>query len=333
MNNAFALKTYGDPLGTTRIFLETIWQNYHLDKLLISSNGSAQSLQKPNILTDHTQLMDINPFKPLMTENIAKYIPDYLDTYSNEKIAVILKPCEIRALNGMRNFQEINVNNLLTICFDCLGTYSIDEYQFYLKRKGSPENLVQTTLQFARQGGINAYRYRSACQMCVAPQADCANINIEVLGYPIRQYIIIRCNKQQIIESFRTDKVNNIIVDQKVKQQREWMLAKIAQRNGQVRERIKQALSDVLPTSIDTLILQFKSCVECNRCIDVCPICMAALPNKKNIGQFDKDDLINWIFACAGCGMCEQVCPDHHPLSLIFRFIRDLFNEPATSSI
>jgi predicted aldo/keto reductase-like oxidoreductase len=36
-----------------------------------------------------------------------------------------------------------------------------------------------------------------------------------------------------------------------------------------------------------------------------------------------REDVVNWLLSCAGCGMCEQSCPQHQPLSAVFSHIRE----------
>jgi predicted aldo/keto reductase-like oxidoreductase len=46
-------------------------------------------------------------------------------------------------------------------------------------------------------------------------------------------------------------------------------------------------------------------------------------PRKEADGRLVREDAIDWLLACAGCGMCEASCPQHQPLSAIFRHVRD----------
>jgi predicted aldo/keto reductase-like oxidoreductase len=39
-------------------------------------------------------------------------------------------------------------------------------------------------------------------------------------------------------------------------------------------------------------------------------------------GRYCREDVINWLASCAGCGMCEQSCPQHLPLSAIFTHVK-----------
>ena len=57
---------------------------------------------------------------------------------------------------------------------------------------------------------------------------------------------------------------------------------------------------------------------------DVCPICAVDHPRKAVDGSLVREDVINWLVSCAGCGMCEQSCPRHQPLSAVFSHIREV---------
>jgi Fe-S oxidoreductase len=57
--------------------------------------------------------------------------------------------------------------------------------------------------------------------------------------------------------------------------------------------------------------------------MDACPICSVDYPRQAKDGRLLEEDVINWMISCAGCGMCEQSCPEGLPLNAIFNRIRD----------
>ena len=65
-------------------------------------------------------------------------------------------------------------------------------------------------------------------------------------------------------------------------------------------------------------------CMHCDEppCMDVCPICSVDKPRRTKDGRLVREDVANWLLSCAGCGMCEQSCPQHKPLSAVFSHIR-----------
>lgn len=328
MNGLFMIETHGNPLGTVHNLLESIWAQAKLDMLLVPANDSSTAGVSPKIIQSPGQLMSVNPFKPLMTSNTARFIPESIQKNPDKSIGVIVRPCEMRSLNAMVKNYGLDIKNLLTISVDCLGTYPADEYQWRAERKGSPDSLAQESLQFAKQGGIVPYRFRSACQVCQSPSAQGACINIGVIGMPIRQYILISVPDPERWSLIRSNKITPLQADNKLVDQHNLMVSKLNERNGRVKERILQGLADIFPGSIEELITQFSECGDCQQCLDVCPICNIHKPLKSETGEYLLEELTNWVESCAGCGMCEQICPRHRPLSLVFSFLREQLNNP-----
>jgi ferredoxin len=219
----------------------------------------------------------------------------------------------------------------LTICVDCLGTYPPEDYKWRAERKGTPEQLAWESLHFARQGGIAKYRFRSACQMCRNPLSQGADVNIGVIGLPVRQKILIDARNQDIADLlFRQESTSS--VDQSLLIQRDHIVAKLLQRSSQTRLRLQENLTGVLPKDLDALLDHFVGCGECRDCMEVCPICSVDFPAKGNQGKYLSGDIEQWLISCAGCGMCEQACPNHEPLVAMFSKVREQLIDSAEIS-
>src|SRR4030043_1607058 len=203
MNNVWSLDTHGDPLGKVRDFIARIWLETGLDGMLVTMNGEAEGHAPPRYITDIADIKEINPFKPLMEINAARLVPEILASHPGAKVGALLRPCELRALTEMTKHASFEIADLLTISVDCLGTLPADEYQWRLERIGknlpteeinisvTSDELAREAIKFARQGGIVPYRYRTACQVCASPAAKHANVNIHVLGLPVRQNMLV----------------------------------------------------------------------------------------------------------------------------------------------
>lgn len=328
MTTHWMVETHGDPLQAVHGFLSVIWNGFKLDKMMVPIDGNQSIDAMPAIYEKVNQLNQVNPFRPIMASNIARFIPDFIHQNPNKKLGVVLKPCELRSLIEMKKHKDFPITNLITICVDCLGTYPIEEFQWRSQRKGSVEGLTLEAIKHARQGSLVPYRFRPACQMCTAPQAYGASINFEIIGIPVRKYFLVKTDKKLDISFL---KKNNIITDfssQDIIEIREKMLSKITERNGRVKDRVMRGLSDVLPANVDALVSHLADCGSCRKCIDHCPICSVQLPKRTQNGKYDKEDLITWLISCSGCGMCEQACPQDQPLATIFGFIRDQLIDP-----
>jgi formate dehydrogenase subunit beta len=314
MDTQWVLNTKGDPLGTVNHFVRKVWQETGLEGVILPSDRK----NEVRVVDDPVILGEFNPFQPLMLMNIAGLIPPVLKEHPGGKYGIVLRPCELRALNEVADRNAIDPGRLLTICVDCLGTFADEEFEWRSIRKGSDAGLTKEALQFAPQGGINAYRYRAACQMCKSPGAKTADINLGVLGLPVRQSILVDGEADLLDWSEVTDKP----ADPALSERRNVMLSKLVERHSQTRERVLEGLAEVLPVNVDVLLDQFEGCGSCQSCMDACPICSVEIPRRARDGRYERQDVVEWLVDCAGCGMCEQSCPKHMPLSIIFTHVK-----------
>lgn len=327
MNESWLIESHGDPLGMIQNVMAIAWERFELDMMLVSTNGTSD----PRLITDSEELLRVNPFKPLMTQNLAKSVPEVLTRYPESRLGILLRPCEMRALQSKQSREPLSMDNTLTICVDCLGTYPEEDFQWRAERKGSPEQLAWESLHFARQGGIAKYRFRSACQSCRNPLSQNADINIGVIGLPVRQKILIDARSQEIADLlFKENSVS--AEDQSMLYQRDYIVAKLLQRGSQTRQRLQENLDSILPRDLSALIDHFVSCGDCRECLDICPICSTRFPEKNQQGKYVSKHIEQWMILCAGCGMCEQSCPNHLPLVTVFTHIRGNLMEAKTSS-
>jgi formate dehydrogenase subunit beta len=318
MNKNWKINTRGDPLGALHSFLGTLWEQTDLSAFVVTPNGNGHVLETPD------ELEHVNPFRPLMRLNTATLVVEAAGERPGQRIGALLRPCEMRALNEMAARGAVKREDVLAVCVDCLGTFPAEEFEWRAER--SARGLTREALRFAPQGGISAYRYRPACQMCAEPGATDADVNIGVFGLPVRQSLQVNANNGDIVLETITDG----LADEGLVSKREQMLAKIAERHGRTRERVIRGMEKDLPSDVNALLAQFEACGECQSCMEVCPICAVDHPRKAKDGRFVREDVINWLVSCAGCGMCEQSCPQRQPLSAIFTHIREVIEADLT---
>ncbi len=320
MKMQWMIKTHGDPLGTVRDFTKLVWETLDLNRMLVPTNGKAEDTG-PHFIDDTQGLDALSPCTPLMPINAAKLIPELIND-ADASVGAMLRPCEMRTWIEMTKQNGLSTENLLTMSVDCLGTLPMDEYQWRVERKGSPKKLAQEALQFSRQGGIVRYRYRSACQVCVSPQATEADINIGILGLPVRQHALITINDEALAEKLNMKKLANDEIDADVLDGHQRVTARLVQRSENTRERIANGLAELLPENVNALIEQLESCGDCTTCMDVCPLCDIHYPQRTEDGSLEETEITRWLISCSGCGICEQACHQHLPLTIIFNHIQ-----------
>jgi Pyruvate/2-oxoacid:ferredoxin oxidoreductase delta subunit len=200
-----------------------------------------------------------------------------------------------------------------------------DEFEWRAQRKGSPKGLAQEALKFARQGGIVPYRFRAACQICVSPEAVDADINIGVLGLPVREFLLIEFKDEELAKSLQPE--DFVPVKESLLLHHRKIIDRIVERGKVTRGRIFAGLSGMIPTNIDSLIAQMQDCGDCRACMETCPVSTTTFPRRDDKGVFVRNDIIEWLVSCSECGVCEQDCPRHLPLTVIFSFIRSQLTE------
>lgn len=323
MSVHWMLETHGDPLGRLQKFVEAIWQEARLEGMLVPLNGDPSGGMTPTLIKDRARLGKVNPFRPLMTENAAGRVPALLEENPDQRLGAIFRPCEARALVEMSKHNGFRPEKLLLLSVDCLATYDVEEYGWRAERKRTGGQLSDEALQFARQGGITPYRYRSACQVCYSPEAKAADLNISVLGLPVRRALLVNAADEATAERLRLDVHCDGIASPDLLDQHARVVEKLEARRRHTRERLCADLGSLLPRDVEALVNQFETCADCQRCLDACPICAVDYPQKDAANRYLDQDLCRWLVSCAGCGMCEQACPQNQPLCLIFGRIRE----------
>ncbi|NIX56811.1 MAG: hypothetical protein GWN14_13035 [candidate division Zixibacteria bacterium] len=257
-----------------------------------------------------------------MVENISQKIPEFLRAHPGENVAVLLRPCEISALDKIDHRLGLDRKNIFVISADCLGTYPADEYSWRADRKGSQESLTDESLKFSKLGGISQYRYRSACQLCKNPIANKGDLNINIAGIPVRHQIMVT-TYNGINQHINMSEITNGPISEEILVHHDQVCEKMVYRNQQTRERLSKALVENTELNLETLAEQLNECVDCQTCMEVCPICNVFGFSRTEDGSISRDVVAEWMVECVGCGMCEQSCVQHKPLAAIFSVVHD----------
>jgi Pyruvate/2-oxoacid:ferredoxin oxidoreductase delta subunit len=189
------------------------------------------------------------------------------------------------------------------------GTFRPDE----LIGKRLPQPLAEEALQFARQGGINPYRYRPACQICIDPLPANANITVDLLGLPARTSIVIS-SCDEVAERYQLGSLSDGKASPELIEQHDRVHQLVLARRERMQTRLAEVLNGELAMDVDSLTAHLAGCEICQRCFGVCPIFEHIVPDP---GNMTRNETIRWLLACAGCGMCEVACSDHLPLTQI----------------
>ena len=245
-------------------------------------------------------------------------------------IALVLRPCEIRALVELVKLQQVDLSPFLVIGVDCWGTYSIQDYAAKVK-EGSGDSVTADFLKQVTSGKLPD-ELRGACRLCQYPAPTYADIVIQLIGEDINKQISLGAG---------TEKGKELL----------GALGFEATPQSQERkdavEKLKEAKKKLAEQDqVDFLEAISSLCINCHNCRAVCPICYCkqcvfdgdvfkyaiekylTWSGKKGVLPMPPDKLLFHLTrmshvatSCVACGQCEAACPNGIPLGRIYQKI------------
>jgi formate dehydrogenase (coenzyme F420) beta subunit len=324
----------GDWLGGARNLLGELFDKEIVSALLVPLEGPSQSIM-PAIVKDPSRLSRANPFAPVMALNSARLVSALTREDPGQVIGAVLRSCEIRALVELAKFNQVRCDNLVTVGVDCLGTFTVPDYAQALKNSS---DLMPTLFASAQSGLCDDLRLRTACRICEQPFPLNADISIGFFG-------TIRRNALSV--TVRDD------IAEKLGLVEDTTLTKL---RGEALAQISSARTSARDAALDEFHLQLAgkggiasylaNCVECTNCMNACPMCyckecffrtantehtpreLLRLAERHGALGMPSDALLfhltrmnHMATSCVGCGMCEAACPNHLPLTAMFRAV------------
>jgi formate dehydrogenase subunit beta len=322
----------GDVLGTLRGFLGALLENQIVDALLVPLEiGQGRSLAQ-TLVQDPAYLGGANPFSPVMPVNSATLVSQLTGDKPAQRVGVVLRSCEMRALIELVKLQQANLDNLTIIGVDCLGTY---EMEGPAEEKGA-QVVAEMRQQIEEGGAESSVPLRTACQICEFPAPVGADITVGLIGL-----------EDGILVTLDDELVSKLELVEGEAPHREKAVAKLVEARTAARDQAFAEFREA-SKSIADFADQFVTCTRCYTCSVACPICFCKecvfrtetfepeseryfqgmqrkgalrMPSETLLYQLTR--LNHMVASCVGCGMCESSCPSNLPLTVIFRSVGD----------
>ena len=325
------------PLGAIRQFLSSLLEKKLVDALLVPLELPTGDNVVPTIVSRPEQIQAANPLAPVLPVNAARLVSRItLLSPSPEKLGVVLRSCELRALVELVKLKQASLEKLLLIGIDCYGTYSIADFGKLVKESKSP---TEDFLKRAREGKEDPV-LRRACQVCAYPAPMGADITIGLFGASFDKGIWLVAGTPQ-----GEKVVQELGLEAAKGEERQSAVDKLIEERAKKREELLEQTQGAIK-GLDKFMATLATCINCHNCKTACPLCYCKecffdspvfeFEAKKYLGwakrkgalRLPNDTLLfhltrlnHMVSSCVGCGMCSEACPNDIPVADIFRLV------------
>lgn len=327
----------GSVTGALRQLLRQLLEKKVVDAVLVPLELPSKESVVQSLVTQVGALDAANPLAPVLPVTTANIISKITRLASSDKkIAVVARPCELRALIELVKLKQASLENIVLVGVDCFGTYSVPDYkQFAQGAKAPGDEFVK-----GMKAGKADSRLREACQICEWPCPLLADITVGLIGCDFDKELLLLANTpvgEQVVGGLglpeakadgRQAAVDKLVAE-RVKRRDEVFDETLAQTKG-----------------LEKLTSIFAPCIGCHNCRDMCPVCYCReCVFDSQTFAFEADKYLDWaskkgalrvptdtlLFhvtrmnhmgtSCVGCGLCQEACPNDVPVFRLFRLI------------
>lgn len=285
-------------------------------------------------------LKKINPFAPVSPVNGARIVSDL--TFSaapDEKIGVLLRSCETRALVELVKHNQARLENIVIIGMDCLGAFDPVDYREMCESGGDPAGEWMA----ASGGGefredIRGKSIRRGCSACGYIEAEHAAIHLGWVGLGGKQILVSAGGEYIEWASSFLGEGSEMVPGDRLKS-----MEAIRSRRDDNKKRLYEEFS-ARTKSIESLLAELDGCIKCHNCRQACPLCFCrecvfsteifrrdpefylSRAHRKGLMGMPADKLLFHLtrlnhmgLGCVGCSQCESACPAKIPVAMIFK--------------
>ncbi|MCF8081228.1 MAG: Coenzyme F420 hydrogenase/dehydrogenase, beta subunit C-terminal domain [Desulfobacterales bacterium] len=330
----------GDLLGTIQAFFRSVLAREEIGAILVPQVLPMKNVVMPMLVSDPEHLSAADPLAPCFPMNAAKLASRLTRKPAGSRIALVMRPCEIRAFVELVKLNQANTDEVLIIGIDCLGAFTNADY-----RKIARESVADSTrlfVQNAEKGISDAFggiELAKACRACEHPIPETADLSIGLVGIDTASEILIEARTEKGEEFF--DKLD--IEKAPMPASRQQAVSSLVAQRTEFRDRMF-AETDEATDSIEKLTAYLGACVNCYNCRVACPVCYCReCVFTTDVFDHEPSRYLRWaarkgsvkmptdtVFfhvtriahmstACVGCGQCSNACPNEVPVMELFR--------------
>ena len=332
----------GDLLATFREFFQSILQLEDISAILVPQHLPIKNVVMPTLVTDPVQLDEADPLAPVFPMNAAKIVSRLTRKPLGGTVAVVLRPCEIRAFIELVKLKQGRVEEVILVGIDCLGTYKNADYnQIIGEEKEEFTSKFYRNVLSGKSEPMEGFGLTPACKSCEHPVPSNADVLIGLFGVDTNKNLLVMAQTpkgEDLYDSLdlsraeeppvRAAAVESLIAERTV--YRDKMFAETTEATN----------------SLEKLTTYFANCINCYNCRVACPVCYCKecvfvtdvfnhdpvqflrWANRKGVLKMPTDTIFYHITriahmstACVGCGQCTNACPNDIPVMELFRTV------------
>jgi formate dehydrogenase subunit beta len=292
------------------------------------------------LITSAAHTAQVDPFAPIAAVSGAKIASSLTSRPSSRKLAMVLRPCEIRAVIELVKLKQVNLDNVLLIGMDCLGRYENTDFAKFQEEGGVSESFLESAM--AGNTSMPDFDIAGACKICEFPVADNVDMRLCVIGAGNGNIFIEAVTERgaEVLEK-------SGLQPNETPAGRDEVVKKLVAARTEARDR-KFAEFRAETDNFEALGDKLAACVNCYNCRVACPVCyckecvfvtdtfrhtgeqfmiwadksgMLKMPNETLFYHLTR--MTHMSLFCVGCGQCTSACPNSIDLMPLFRATAD----------
>ncbi len=314
-----------------------------VEAVMVPMKHPAENDIVQTLVTNPEYLEQADVFAPVLPVISARIVSAMTRiTPVNKKTAVVMRPCEMRALIELVKLRQAQLDNLLLIGIDCPGAYPVEDYEQFAAENTS-DDFVKAAAQRSTE---EEAKLRAGCRICAYPVPLTADLVIGLVGLDAGKELLLQADTErgaQVLEELGLTAEDDSSLAQKRQAAVDKTLADMEEKRKKFFEQTGEEVGGV-----DNIAALFAPCIGCHNCREVCPVCYCrecffdsptfeleaekymGLAEKKGAIRMPTDTLLFHLTrmthmgaSCVGCGACEEACPSDIPLLKMFQLIGD----------
>ncbi len=331
-NKGFKINSKDGVRNTIRNFFLDSLTAKHYNAVMLPMMVPSRDSYAWIIIKDPDILKNADPIAPIMPVNAAIALKRYTRKGKGKsKIAVLMRPCEIRATIELAKLNQVNLEDVTLFSYDCPGALPMQDFIADPKEKTSVFDKILQDQNWTSNA------VKPICQSCDNFSLPATDVHFAFHAENI--YLIPNSKKgETFCESLKLDPKVNLT---------DWMnnITQINAKKAKIREKDFTVVKSMVE-GFDNLQETFANCIGCHNCGSSCPICYCrqcyfdtsvSEPNSDVIMMRAQDRggislpldrlmfhigrMAHMSLSCVSCGLCSDACPVDIPVSKIFSYM------------